>query len=552
MNQTYKKHKKDPKPLGERYTLTHMIANCFLLVAFTVFPLFINIVITKSFPFISLADGYRGIRHQKYYFFLIVTAAALIAEILLLLTKTSAEKNEANPAARKFLKELSFTDWAVLSFALSCAISTVFSPYIDMAITGENAVAGRNNGLVLMLVYCAIYFMLTRCFRFKEYVFLAMAVVNGLIYLLAVLNGFYLDPLGMLEPFRVSPAASEQRIYLNFMTTIGNKNMFSSHICVTLPVLITLFIHTEKLGRKAVYLCCAALGAMAIVVCDSDSVVLGMGAFVMVFLVVYSRYPKKLRQFLLALTAMLLSVKLLRLFSFLGGDSYKELGAIPQKIFISNKTFIVIAVLAAASAVIYLISMRFEELVFPKAVPIALTCVFSLAVLAGLGAIVYFSAVDTSTDLGDWEKTLRFSDAWGTHRGVMWNRSLKAFGDFNIFQKLFGTGPETFYYTFTPYFPDLWEYGDSSTDAAHNEYINYLLNIGIVGLASYLAFTGGALVRGFRAAKKNPLALVFASAIVAYMAQAVVNIALPIATPLFIIFVSLCEATARQAKEDKI
>ena len=90
-------------------------------------------------------------------------------------------------------------------------------------------------------------------------------------------------------------------------------------------------------------------------------------------------------------------------------------------------------------------------------------------------------------------------------------------------------------------------FGNSSTDAAHNEYINYLITIGIAGLGSYLAFVGGALVRGFRSAKNNPAVLCCAAAAVAYLAQATVNIALPISTPLFIVFVSLCEAFARNA-----
>jgi O-antigen ligase len=147
------------------------------------------------------------------------------------------------------------------------------------------------------------------------------------------------------------------------------------------------------------------------------------------------------------------------------------------------------------------------------------------------------------------EKLLRMSDAWGTHRGIMWLRSFNIFHDANLWQKLFGTGPDTFYFAFQPYFTQLQEYGDSSTDAAHNEYINYLITIGIVGTLSYLAFTGSALVRGFKASKKAPVALACAAAVVCYLAQAVVNIALPIATPLFFIFVAMCEGCARMPED---
>ena len=78
-----------------------------------------------------------------------------------------------------------------------------------------------------------------------------------------------------------------------------------------------------------------------------------------------------------------------------------------------------------------------------------------------------------------------------------------------------------------------------------------MITIGAAGLAAYLSFVGGALVRGLKAAKRNPLVLPCAAAVIAYLAQATVNIALPISTPLLIIFVSLCEAFARQAREEE-
>lgn len=544
-----KKKKTIKKPIEERYTLKNAVANWFLVAAFTVFPLWVNLTLNGSFPFLHFDDGFVGIRHQKYYFFLAIAALAVIAEIMLLVTKASSEKSEPNPKKQTLLQTISFTDWAAIALVLSCAISTLFSEHLEMALFGETTVGsythGRNNGLLLILFYVAVYFMLTRCFRFKEYVFTAMAITSCAVYMLAILNGFFIDPLNMFGEF-----VNDETVFNNFMTTIGNKNMFASFICVTLPVIVTLFVHAKELWRRAVYLTAAAVGAMAAVVCDSDSVVLGIGVFAAVFLVVYARRPASLKRYLLTLTVMLCSVKLLGLIAVWSGGNYKELGAIPSKIMLSPLSFAALGVLAVITAALYFFDSKRPETIFPKAVPIIIGCVFGLAALGMLGTFIYFSTVDVSSDLGDAERLLRFSDSWGTHRGFMWNKAFEAFGGYNFFQKLFGTGPETFYFSFSPYFGELWDrFGDTSTDAAHNEYINYLLNIGIVGLASYLTFTGSALVRAFKSAKKKPMALVFASAVVAYMAQAIVNIAVPIATPLFIIFVSLCEAVARQEKE---
>ena len=91
-------------------------------------------------------------------------------------------------------------------------------------------------------------------------------------------------------------------------------------------------------------------------------------------------------------------------------------------------------------------------------------------------------------------------------------------------------------------------YGDSSTNCAHNEYINYLVTTGILGLASYLSILFGALKGAIKSAAKNPLAIIFAVSVISYAVQATVNLAQPITTPLFIIFVSLCEAVSRQQK----
>ncbi len=138
------------------------------------------------FPFIHFDDGFVGIRHQKYYFFVAIAAMALIAELLLLLTRISGEKGE-KAEQKPLLKMLSFTDWSAIALALSCALSTLFSPYITLAFWGEMSLGsfsvGRNNGLFLILLYVAVYFMLSRLYRFREVVFAALAASCSIVYL---------------------------------------------------------------------------------------------------------------------------------------------------------------------------------------------------------------------------------------------------------------------------------------------------------------------------------------------------------------------------------
>ena len=520
--------------------------NIYLFIMFTVFPLFVSVYTDGQFPFIHLDDGFVGIRHQKYYFFLAATAIAVIAEIFLLISANYNGSDKPKINKKALFDSISFTDWAALALVLSCAVSTILSPYKELAFWGESVIngsaQGRNNGLVLILFYVIVYFMITRLYRYSEVVFIGLACSCGIIYILTVLNGYYIDPLNMFANFR-----SQQNVYMEFFATIGNKNMLSSFICITLPVLFTMSVVTQKLKFRIIYLISVSLGAMALIIDDSDSGLLGIAVFLAVLLVVFVRRLDRLKFYFLTLTVFLASIKVLRLISYILEDSYKELGELPSAVLFSNKLYIAIAVSAAITVILFWVCKDKPGLVLSKAVPITLGCIFGLAALGALGVFVYFSFIDTKTPLGDLETVLRFGPKWGTHRGVMWIHAIEIFGGADFIHKLFGFGPDTFYCVYKPYFAELQKnFGNSYTDAAHNEYINYLVTIGIAGLGSYLAFVGGALVRGFKSAKRNPVVLAFAAAVIGYAVQAVVNIAVPISTPLFIIFVSLCEAMARQ------
>ena len=69
-------------------------------------------------------------------------------------------------------------------------------------------------------------------------------------------------------------------------------------------------------------------------------------------------------------------------------------------------------------------------------------------------------------------------------------------------------------------------------ESAHNEYFQYLVTMGPLALASYLAFLGSACVRMCRKWKECAWILAPVLAVLCYGAQAVVNINLPIATPI--------------------
>ena len=520
------------KKLNQKYTVKNALVNYYLFLIFTVFPLFAT-------------NAYFNIRHDKYYLFIIFSALIILAEAALVLSVKADNKNklcdEPVTGVKKniWYKSFSFTDWAMLAFLAVSFISSALSKHPLDAILGT---AGRNNGLLLIALYVGVYFLIPRYYCFMDYVFLALAGASAVVYLLSILNCFYIDPLGMFSRL------TDEKTITDFTSTIGNKNLMSSYICITLPVFIAMSVHTKKSAYRAIYLTLTGLGFAALMTADSDSGILGIGVFLVIYFVWYSRKIARLKRFFLSLTVMLGCAKLLRLFSFLMNDKSKGMDDF-QKLFVYSRFgFVVLAVVAIITVLLYLIDNKKPEIVLSRAVPITLGVLAALCAIGIVGTVVYFSRIDTVADLKGFKGLLRFDDEWGTHRGFMWIRSMWIFNDFSLVEKLFGCGPDNYYYAFQPYFSGLQKYGDSSTNAAHNEYINYLITIGITGLLSFLAVLGGAITRAVKSAQKNPLAIVCVSAVICYSVQAVVNISQPITTPLFILFIALCEAVSRQTK----
>ena len=191
------------------------------------------------------------------------------------------------------------------------------------------------------------------------------------------------------------------------------------------------------------------------------------------------------------------------------------------------------------------------EIKVPKYTPYVLGGVYLLALTFIAGLFVRYSFINTTSKLDGIMTFFRFNEKWGTHRGFIWIKAVEIFKTAGFKNAVIGSGPDTFYSMFTPYFSELTnKFGNSSTNCAHNEYLNYLVTTGILGLGAYLALFGSAVVRSVKYAAKNPMTVVFIAPVVCYLFQSIVNIANPEVTPLLFIYLALSEAMVRKAQFD--
>ena len=513
------------QPAKQPYLVHNSIVSYYLLLMFSFFTIFLS------------RKDYSNSRHDKFYLYLGLSGVMVIgAGVAFFLA--AMEQNRIGRSLSAGFLPITAADGAFLCFTVCALVSTFASEYFPGTFLAE---FGRNNGMLLLFFYALVYFIISRMYVCKDYVIAVFLIASCLIALLTVLNFFYIDPLGLLEGYKGTFYEPD------FGSTIGNKNTIASYMAMFVPVAVMTSVLNEKRFMRVIALIAVAFAYTGALCANSGSVIMGLAVTVPVMAVFSAQRYERLMRFLTAMTVLFTSAKLLMLFSALTGDNSKGFEYTQDFLIYHPAGYLPILLCAGAALLMYRLRTRLEPRYRPKAITVTLLALTGALVAGMIGAILYFSLADTTTALGKAEQLFRFNDRWGTHRGFMWIRSLREYGGFGFFRKLFGAGPDTAYYILEPYFEELnARFHNTSTNCAHNEYINYLITQGALGLLSYLAILGTVCVRTLRRARQNPTALIFLSAVICYAIQGTVNIYQPITTPLFFLFLSMAEALNRQ------
>ncbi|MBR1731408.1 MAG: hypothetical protein IJ725_03110, partial [Ruminococcus sp.] len=92
----------------EKYYVKNALVNYYLVIMFTVFPLFVT-------------EQFSNIRHDKFYLFIVLTAILVLIEIpMIIYFSFKREKTQ-----RKWYKKLSFTDCSFAALILVFTVSTL-------------------------------------------------------------------------------------------------------------------------------------------------------------------------------------------------------------------------------------------------------------------------------------------------------------------------------------------------------------------------------------------------------------------------------------------
>lgn len=500
--------------------LLTVFCDLFLIAVLFVFPLYY-----KDFYFDILPAKY-----QFYYMSVVALAAAVLAAGLAMMIYDlrvcggiHTKLFFANFRLSNLKKTLTKPELFLLAFLAVALISTLQSDYLYESFWGNE---GRFTGLFLLLIYGICFWILFRLGRFNRWTLEFFLISSFFVCIFGITDYFDLNLLHFKDQM-----TKEQ--YTIFTSTFGNINTYTAFVSLNLG-LSTLLFALDSRGWKCLWhFICMLVAMAAMVTGQSDNAYLAlMALFGLAPLYLFQNWDGVKRYGVIAATFFTV-IQIVDWLSLNMSDRVLELdGMFRVLVQLPGLTFIVIAFWLLV--VVLYVSGRFaanskwlQKGRLQKAWGIFLL----LLALALLIVLVDANVLGNGGRYGALSNYVVFNDDWGTHRGYIWRIGMKNYLNQPLIHKLFGVGPDTFGILTGP---DVYEstrrYGEIF-DSAHNEYLQYLVTIGPLGLAAYLGFLGTSVWTMIRCGRRNIYAAACAFAALCYGAQALVNINLPLATP---------------------
>lgn len=495
------------------------------------------------YPF-YFQNKYYDIGNAKWQFFFFLTAGAGAALLGLLLFHVIKEwkPHEFKKAIRGI--RLSVIDRLVLVYAAAVLFSVLFSPYKEQVMWGYD---GWYMGFVTQICFVLIYFGVSRYWRWDLSTIICCLAAAFLVFLLAVLMRFRIDPLSMYKDL-------EEQYMISFLTTIGQATWYSSYVAVLFPPGLFVFWSSDDCYARIFGGIFTAAGFMTLVTQNSDSSFIAFGLLIFALFWISVESNRKFRRFLEVMMMCFACFKFIGICQQLFPERVVPLDAI--SLFCSQSGFTWMAFIV--SAVFYLCFRWLEKY---KKIDISkiknIRIIFLGFLLLGILGIVIYIYLNTTkklpVHLQSGSHYLLFDEYWGNNRGSSWMIAAKSFLKGDFVRKLFGCGPDGFSSFVQRFFSEelAAKWGNSGILAcAHNEWLNAFVNLGMAGAVPYIGIFISAVCRFFRKSKEYPELTAVVLSVICYMGHNFFCYQQIVCTPIIFILMGAGEALIRYGKRD--
>lgn len=494
-------------------------------------------------------DYYFDILVAKYRFYYVSTLSLIIITAIIffafLITDFYKYKGIHTKQFIKNFKtsKITASEWALFIFLIIVTISTIQSDYRYEAFWGNE---GRFSGMFLMLLYGISFLIISRFLRFRQWYIDAFLLSSMFVCGLGIAHYFKLDPL----KFKANIELSQ---YYMFSSTIGNVNTYTSYVSLVVGAAAALFAIEKNITRQICYFAAMCIGLFALITGMSDNAYLALGVLIVTLPLYLFSSVKKLKKYFLIITVIFTEFQFIDILNQKFPDHITPMNGLFDIIAAYDKLpFIVCAcglVCIALYAADYVLNKEKDKEI-NLWLRILWLCGILLAVCIADYLLYDVNIAGNIEKYGPLSRYLIIDDEWGTHRGYIWRIGMENFLNFPLIHKLFGSGLDTFgILTSLNNYEEMIARYNEIFDSAHNEYLQYFITIGILGLISYLAFLFFSCLRIMKNSKKSPVTAAVFFAVICYSGQAFVNINLPIVTPVMwtLLMVGLAGCNSRRA-----
>ncbi len=499
------------------------------------------LIFTAAFPLLLTPDKYVGLTEGKYGYFLFITIAYLV---LLLFRRTTAAmigEEKLSLPAKKTFAGISFAQYAMMAYLLVAIVSAVCSEHSDSVWKG----AGRFDGLLTLLLYGVLFFCASAYGKLDKWHIGAIGISMTLFSVIGILQLWGIDVLN-LYPEGMYYAGTY------FVTTIGNIDVVATMLCITLPLMCVAVVTGED-KRRWLLLIPIGLCLFFEVMINVDAGTMGLLVTAAIMAPILLRDRRQIMNGMLLLSVLFAAMFLAHSINISYTLPATDGEALALSTSVAFGMFEKLLVCAAGACALIWAALRFALKKEFKLKPAVFTAVLALLVVAAVaGGLTYaYNNCDEDENGGQGLVYVigqvmhgNFDDSFGSYRLLVWKRALPMAME----NPVIGTGPDTFAIEFTQrYQADVEAAGLNVTyDFAHNDFIQTLCNLGILGLLAYVLVLAGVAIGFFRYACRDKWTAMLGASVLCYCVQSFFAFTIIIAAPAFYIILGLLDGRNRE------
>lgn len=502
-------------------------------VAVFVFALFV------LYP-IYFQDKYSNMGNAKYDFF--KTAYTIFIPVMLLSCVCYLFLKRKELSIKTICQEMVLTDWFVLAYLVVCWVSYGLSDYKDTAFWGYD---GWFMGVMTQTVFVLLYFFVSRWFLWHWSYWWFIAVPSAAVFLLGILHRFNVDPLGMYEGLN-------ENMKILFLSTLGQATWYSSYLCIALPIGMACYWYQR--GKKwsvlwGTFLCIAFA---SVVTQNSDSAYMALGGSFLVLFWLSFKSNEYFVRFWELVVMCLASFKVIGALQGIFPNRAVRLEGLSTFCSQSIVTLILLVIAIGVYAAVLLADQK-EKLQIEKCCKIR-NVFYALIPVGIVVVIICIYLVSNGKVQGTFLNRIgyfNFDEHWGNNRGFTWKFTTRMYVDYGFREKMFGCGPDAYagaaYAYDSASLQGFW--GNSVLACAHNEWLNCLVDVGILGLITYLGSFVTAFFLFVENWKQQPYLVGASVAIVSYFLHNFFCYQQIICTPIIFVVIGIGVALLRRKDE---